>query len=68
MRVCRAVGLTPFLCRILINHARTYPHVSFEKTCTDYYFVFLISMSRRTANNDNLPQGKRRLTASGAGG
>ena len=47
---------------ILINQVRMYPHVSFVRTCTEYYFIFLISMSERSADNDNLPQGKRRLT------
>ena len=60
MRVCRTDELTVFLC-ILINHVRTYPHVSFVRTCTDYYFVFLISMSKRSADNDNLPQIKRKM-------
>ena len=61
MHVCRTDELTPFLC-ILINHVRMYQHVSFERTCTDYYFVFLISMSKRCADNNNLPQSKHRLT------
>ena len=61
MRLCRADRLMPFLC-ILMNHIRTYPHVSFVSTCTDYYYVFLILMSKRSADNDNLPQGKHRLT------
>ena len=61
MRICRADRLMPFLC-ILINHVRTYPYKSFKITCSDYYFVFLILMSKRSADNGNLPQGKRRLT------
>ena len=36
--------------------------MSLERTCTDYYFVFLISLSKRSAGNNNLPQGKHRPT------
>ena len=36
--------------------------MSFESTGADSYFVFLISMSKRSADKDSLPQGKHRLT------
>ena len=50
-----------------INQPRSYvrnPHLglSFERAYTDYYFVFLISMSRRSADKVNLPQCKHKLT------
>ena len=61
MRVCKTDRLMTFL-YILINQVHMYPHVSFERTCTYYYFVFLISMSKRRADNNNLPQVKHKLT------
>ena len=62
MRVYRADGLTPFLC---INQPRSYvPTRVVRKNLHRLLFCinFLISMSKRSTDNDNLPQSKRRLT------
>ena len=63
MHVCRTERIDAIFMHINQPHSYVRTQTCHSKEFAPYYyFVLLISMSKKSADNDNLPQGKHGLT------